>query len=461
MVEGRAGSPSIFIIGFSSEAIELKQPKLKFLSGLGFAISVAVFDFEEDSEDEKDPNSEELDRKKFAPARPLTTTPIMSAGSLQGMNPSISATELGLGVWGKNISEVNLAHLNGSTGTLSITPRSPRRNGSGDEVVSNYTPRRNTSGDDVGLPMLDSPYTAQAHAVHVRFNDKPQVLSAAEPVSPSPPTSNKYPLSPQPGIGAVGIFPMNAIKPEREAEKDEEDEESTVIQPANDIERPFSPETGLKYDLSLKPSTSNTILKQDDGDSGKGDSDRSNGSSQLSTCIPPTWEPTAEFSYPVANIPPKHFLHDDLGLEHFSEVRHLADGSNANIFLAKFEGETVIIKMIKEAVQTDPVSVHEFDVEHGILCRLSHPNIIKLKGAGRWPRRFIVLEYLGGGSLNTMLTQNEAKSGLASRLFRKPTFTYINLLLKARDIADAFDYIHSKCHEGACILHRGERSSSS
>jgi hypothetical protein len=43
----------------------------------------------------------------------------------------------------------------------------------------------------------------------------------------------------------------------------------------------------------------------------------------------------------------------------------------------------------------DPVAVHEFDVEHGILVRVSHPHIIKIMGAGRIPRRFVVLEYLG------------------------------------------------------------------
>ena len=32
-------------------------------------------------------------------------------------------------------------------------------------------------------------------------------------------------------------------------------------------------------------------------------------------------------------------------------------------------------------------SGHEFDVEHGLLGRLSHPNIIRLIGAGTSPRR--------------------------------------------------------------------------
>lgn len=34
--------------------------------------------------------------------------------------------------------------------------------------------------------------------------------------------------------------------------------------------------------------------------------------------------------------------------------------------------------MIKEEVQLDQVAVHEFDVEHGMLSRISHPNIIQV-----------------------------------------------------------------------------------
>jgi len=135
----------------------------------------------------------------------------------------------------------------------------------------------------------------------------------------------------------------------------------------------------------------------------------------------------------VADIPVATPAPDNLTLQDFSEIKHIADGSNANVFLAKFlgikylssvdfssniyfsripPGEAVVIKMIKEDVQADPVAVHEFDIEHGILSRLNHPYIIKLVGAGRLPRRFIVLEYLGRGSLNTLLTQNQVSRAI-------------------------------------------------
>jgi serine/threonine protein kinase len=173
-----------------------------------------------------------------------------------------------------------------------------------------------------------------------------------------------------------------------------------------------------------------------------------------STTMPPTWDPVDPFSYPIGNIPVKNWVPDNLEMEHFTEIQYIADGSNSNVFLARLSGEKVVIKMIREDIQHDPVAVHEFDVEHGTLARVSHPNIIKLMGAGRRPRRFIVLEWLGGGTLNSILNQHQVKSGLAQKLFRRPSFTYQTLLLRARDIAEALRFLHSHCHVGASIIHR-------
>ena len=67
----------------------------------------------------------------------------------------------------------------------------------------------------------------------------------------------------------------------------------------------------------------------------------------------------------------------------------------------------------------------------------------------------MVLEHLVGGSLHDLLAQHQAKRGFASMMFRKPTFTYVKLLQQARDIAEALDYLHFRCHPGATIIHRG------
>ena len=100
------------------------------------------------------------------------------------------------------------------------------------------------------------------------------------------------------------------------------------------------------------------------------------------------------------------------------------------------------------------------DAEHGVLARVSHPNIIRLLGAGNIPRKFIVLECLEGGSLNTLLARNQANDTTSSsmlssnRFFRRPSFTYTVLLARCREIADALHYLHYTCHRGATIIHR-------
>jgi len=170
--------------------------------------------------------------------------------------------------------------------------------------------------------------------------------------------------------------------------------------------------------------------------------------------LPPTWDPIDSHAFPVAEIPIRCPVPDNLLMEHFTELQHIADGSNSNIFLASFGSDEVIIKMMMAQVQHDPVAIHEFDVEQGLLSRVNHPNIVKLLGAGRIPRRFLVLEHLAGGSLSTILAANQSAPGLAQKLFRRPTFTYASLLSRAADAAEALRYLHEVCHPGATIIHR-------
>ena len=171
----------------------------------------------------------------------------------------------------------------------------------------------------------------------------------------------------------------------------------------------------------------------------------------------PTWEPALSFHYPVADMPVKYHVPDNLTLDNFSDVQHLADGSNSNVFLARLKGQQVVIKLIKEEVVDNPIVVQEFEQEYGMLARMDHPHVIKVLGAGQVPRPFIVLEHLGGGSLEDMLqlSQEKQSGSIASMLFRKPTFTYDSLLLRARSMAEALDYLHRLCHPGATIIHRG------
>eukprot|EP00981_Chlorochromonas_danica_P004483 scaffold905_cov153-Ochromonas_danica.AAC.1 len=181
--------------------------------------------------------------------------------------------------------------------------------------------------------------------------------------------------------------------------------------------------------------------------------------SQLSCPSPivvPTWDPASSFCFPIAQVPVKYPIQDNLTFSSFTQMKHIADGSNANIYTARLKGERVIIKIIKEKAEKNPIALQEFDLEFGTLARVDHPNIIKVLGSGHVPRRFIVLEHLAGGSLNSMLQQHQqtTNSRLAHRLFHKPTFTYEQLLRNAKSMAEALEYLHSKCHPGATIIHR-------
>lgn len=170
----------------------------------------------------------------------------------------------------------------------------------------------------------------------------------------------------------------------------------------------------------------------------------------------PSWNPVHAFSYPVSSIPVKVDCSDNLSLSNFLEITHLADGSNANVFTALYNGNKVIIKMIKAKVDNKELALHEFELEHGMLSRLAHQNIIRLLGAGTSPRKFMVLEYLEGGSLNEVLQKNRTKhGGMSALLFHKPTFPYLKLLQLAKALAEVLDYLHMKAHPGACMIHRG------
>jgi hypothetical protein len=92
----------------------------------------------------------------------------------------------------------------------------------------------------------------------------------------------------------------------------------------------------------------------------------------------PSWDPQTPFCYPVKDIPATSKIPTNLSLADFTNVVHLADGSNANCYTATYKGQTVVIKMIQQAKEHNDVTDHEFLHEHGMLARLDHPNIVKV-----------------------------------------------------------------------------------
>ncbi len=355
---GQTEGVRVYIVGFAIDKIKYKPSKLKFLSGLGYAIYVAAFVLEEEDDEEtegvKGSVGKELDVKELFAPRPLGT-PHSSVSNLSGMPGAPDPNPSSIGVWSPKPSRVNLR-----------------------AVIADNAVRSLSKDDVVGLN-IDSP----------RQGSKD-----------SPANRNKL-------ISFDELLTEDIPK---------RLDEVTITPPENHI--------------------------------------LTNNADNM-TMIAPTWEPVDAFSYPIVNIPIKSIVPTNLTFHSFEDLKHIADGSNSNIFLGKLLGQKVIVKMIKEDVQNNPVAVHEFDIEHGMLSRFSHPHIIRLLGVGVMPRRFIVIEYLGGGSLNNVLENNKEKPGIAQRFFRKPSFTYSSLLARARDMADALDYLHSRCQPGAIIIHRG------
>lgn len=157
------------------------------------------------------------------------------------------------------------------------------------------------------------------------------------------------------------------------------------------------------------------------------------------------------FVNPTIKIETKKVISNDMTWNSFTNIQHLTDSSNANIYIGYYNKQKVIIKIIKEECLNNPVAVTEFVDELQLLSKISHKNIIKVFGSGEKPRKFLVLELLLGGTLSSVLTKAQKTTGL----FKKPAFTYAKLLEHARDMADAFDYLHQRCQTGACIIHRG------
>ena len=177
-------------------------------------------------------------------------------------------------------------------------------------------------------------------------------------------------------------------------------------------------------------------------------------------------ERVTEFLYPTSQLPVLKSVSNNLSVGDFgSSLEFLANGSNCNVYRAKYNNSTVVVKMLKEERLTSPMALQELRTEQNMLVRLAHENIINIVGTGDSSNGFIALEYLGGGTLHKLLHGDPKSSSSSSShvlnltgLFKKkPVFSLTQSLLMARDIASVLDYLHDRCCADACIIHRGER----
>lgn len=83
---------------------------------------------------------------------------------------------------------------------------------------------------------------------------------------------------------------------------------------------------------------------------------------------------------------------------------------------------------------------------YNVLSYKSHPNIVNIFGSGfTHDRPFLVMERLGGGSLQYLL----AEAGELS--CRIPLRKALQIV---RDLANALQYLHTDFHPDAVLIHR-------
>jgi serine/threonine protein kinase len=147
----------------------------------------------------------------------------------------------------------------------------------------------------------------------------------------------------------------------------------------------------------------------------------------------------------------------------FKNMTYFANGSNCEVYIAAYERQQVIVKMLKKDAQNPHLARKEINRERDILARLTHPNVVRILGAGGKPQKFIVLECLSGGTLKQLLhTQREPSTfsilQFSSVYFNHKTKSVLSLdrcLRMARDIAYALKYLHEDFSKDLTIIHRG------
>jgi len=120
---------------------------------------------------------------------------------------------------------------------------------------------------------------------------------------------------------------------------------------------------------------------------------------------------------------------------HFHEYRDLevtGRGGMADVYKATHPAlkRVVAIKLMREAIQDDPVMRIYFERESRALRDLDHPNVIKVLDAGKVDDRpYMVMEFIEGNALGDLL-----KNG---RLDLQTTLQYL------KPISAALDYLHA------------------
>jgi tRNA A-37 threonylcarbamoyl transferase component Bud32 len=137
---------------------------------------------------------------------------------------------------------------------------------------------------------------------------------------------------------------------------------------------------------------------------------------------------------------------------HFHEYNGLevaGRGGMAEVYKATHPrlNRVVAIKLMREAIQDDPLMRLYFEREARALRDLDHPNVIRVLDVGKVDNRpYIVMEFIDGPILSELL-----KNG---RLERETILTFLKPIASALDYLHARDIIHRDVKPGNIMIDR-------
>lgn len=137
-------------------------------------------------------------------------------------------------------------------------------------------------------------------------------------------------------------------------------------------------------------------------------------------------------------------------------LKRMTSSAAYDFFRGYFNGQEVVVKQFRNQTikKSRSGAAKEMEKEIMVLSRLRHPNILNILGSGYLPHRFMILEYLGGGTLSRMLNytyRDHANYGVG-RLSQETAFKY------AISLAEALVYIHEHWHPLVRLFHRDLKS---
>ncbi|CAM9790162.1 unnamed protein product [Chrysoparadoxa australica] len=124
-------------------------------------------------------------------------------------------------------------------------------------------------------------------------------------------------------------------------------------------------------------------------------------------------------------------------------LEYLGEGAMCQVFKAVLDGE---VSALKVPLPDGPTSsVNDIQLESLLMNHLNHPNILTMKGSGTTPKGmpFVMLEYMGGGTLSDRIAKTSSRK-----------VPLLNMLRHAVALAKAISYLHYDAFPGNIIMHR-------